>query len=506
LASQTMATWKEERKSLAPAPRSLLQRSAGTLSPVADVPRSVDEALRSSSQPLDAATRSFMEPRFGYDFSGVRVHSDGQSARSAGALAYTVGQDVVFQPGLYNPHSQPGRQLLAHELTHVIQQQSASSLQASRVGQPGDRYEQEADLVSRQVTQGKPAPLQRAGNVPQIQRQPDPNNPQIPTQSITKSVTVNAVERSECEAALADYLRKAQQEQGGQSLKVTPKVRTTLQRLVNLDDPRFSGSGSDPKRIDRGFRLDSVLKGPHTTKPEELAHEVAAILPDPCSAEALKILGKAPAGEPTPGKLERVKDVIEKSAPADKSEKEQQLEEQRGKTSQERFDEYMDDQRKRSGVEEKKYGPYSVDLFRLGRIVQGLPEALKGPKKKAQPAPVELPSEVYSAAGQLDKKLLTPPGGNPDDYADVQAVAEGLARELDSSQRAGQNQAVIDLGNTYNNVKDREPIFSGIRQIAEKMRQALPHHAAGVRSVNVVIGGQLVRVLPLAPIQSEEKK
>jgi outer membrane protein OmpA-like peptidoglycan-associated protein len=88
----------------------------------------VDATLRQPGRPLDAATRAFFEPRFGVDFGGVRVHTDAQaaaSAREVSALAYTVGRDVVFNTGQYAPHSESGRRLLAHELTHVVQQSGA---------------------------------------------------------------------------------------------------------------------------------------------------------------------------------------------------------------------------------------------------------------------------------------------------------------------------------------------------------------------------------------------
>src|SRR5512134_563730 len=88
-------------------------------------PPIVHEALRSPGQPLDAATRAFMEPRFGHDFSGVRVHTDAraaESARAVQALAYTVGRDIVFGDQRYSPQTSPGRRLLAHELTHTLQQ------------------------------------------------------------------------------------------------------------------------------------------------------------------------------------------------------------------------------------------------------------------------------------------------------------------------------------------------------------------------------------------------
>jgi Domain of unknown function (DUF4157) len=89
------------------------------------VPPIVDAVLRTPGQPLDAAARAYFEPRFGHDFSQVRVHADpaaAVSARAVDALAYTVGRDVVFDHERYAPATAEGRSLLAHELTHVVQQ------------------------------------------------------------------------------------------------------------------------------------------------------------------------------------------------------------------------------------------------------------------------------------------------------------------------------------------------------------------------------------------------
>jgi hypothetical protein len=90
-----------------------------------EVPPSVHQTLRSPGQPLDTATRAFLEPRIGHDFSGVRVHTDVQAAQSAAdvsAQAYTVGQNVVFGAGRYAPGTSSGNTLIAHELAHVVQQ------------------------------------------------------------------------------------------------------------------------------------------------------------------------------------------------------------------------------------------------------------------------------------------------------------------------------------------------------------------------------------------------
>lgn len=95
-------------------------------------PSIVYEVLRSPGQPLDGATRTFMEPRFGHDFSHVRVHTDARAAQSAGVvheLAYTVGQDIAFGDGRYEPDTTNGRELLAHELMHAVQQHRSSGIQ-----------------------------------------------------------------------------------------------------------------------------------------------------------------------------------------------------------------------------------------------------------------------------------------------------------------------------------------------------------------------------------------
>ena len=94
-----------------------------------EAPPIVHEVLRSPGRPLDPATRAFMEPRFGHDFSSVRVHSDAladQSARAVNAHAYTAGQDMVFRTDRFAPRTPEGARLLAHELTHVLHQSDPS--------------------------------------------------------------------------------------------------------------------------------------------------------------------------------------------------------------------------------------------------------------------------------------------------------------------------------------------------------------------------------------------
>ncbi|MGH7469864.1 MAG: DUF4157 domain-containing protein, partial [Longimicrobiales bacterium] len=133
----------------------------------------MSDVLRSPGHPLDAQTRTFFEPRLGHDFGHVRIHTDAQanaSARAVQAHAYTVGRDVVFGGGRFSPRSRKGQRLLAHELTHVVQQtrRTSDSVSAARAVQ-----EQEAERVSQDVMRGTHAPAQAPSASPiRVARQP----------------------------------------------------------------------------------------------------------------------------------------------------------------------------------------------------------------------------------------------------------------------------------------------------------------------------------------------
>ena len=132
-------------------------------------PPIVYDTLRSPGQPLDSPTRSSMESRFQQDFSQVCVHTDeraDQSARSVGANAYTVGNEVVFGAGNYNPQSERGQNLLAHELTHVVQQAGRTTPNDGlRVGATDDSHEREARHVASGAGREQGAPT-ITGSVP----------------------------------------------------------------------------------------------------------------------------------------------------------------------------------------------------------------------------------------------------------------------------------------------------------------------------------------------------
>lgn len=159
-----------------------LQRAMGNASvgAVLDEQRSpVHDVVNSGGgSPLEAAVRADMETRFGHDFGDVRVHTDGaahESARAVNAQAYTVGTNIVFQRGTFDPSSASGRHMLAHELTHVVQQRSGpvdgtDAGGGVKVSDPSDRFEREAVATADRVLAG-PSPVRPAEAAgPAVQR------------------------------------------------------------------------------------------------------------------------------------------------------------------------------------------------------------------------------------------------------------------------------------------------------------------------------------------------
>lgn len=143
-----------------------LQRVAGN----ASVARILEEDAEARSpvhqvigggggQALDSGTQAFMESRLGADFSSVRIHIDAaaaESARAVNARAYTVGNDIVFGAGQYQPGSPTVMRTLAHELTHVVQQRAGAvdgtpAPGGIRVSDPSDRFERAADASAERV-------------------------------------------------------------------------------------------------------------------------------------------------------------------------------------------------------------------------------------------------------------------------------------------------------------------------------------------------------------------
>jgi len=142
-----------------------VQRTAASSAP-APLHADVEDVLATAGRPLDPGTREFMEARFGFDFSQVRIHDDSRAAETAAridAAAFTVGRHVAFGAGRYAPSTSEGRRLLAHELAHSVQQHGATANAPALA--PGCDLERRAADAGRAVAAGRPVsgPLGTSG-------------------------------------------------------------------------------------------------------------------------------------------------------------------------------------------------------------------------------------------------------------------------------------------------------------------------------------------------------
>ncbi len=113
-----------------------LSRKENHLSSNHQISSNIGSVFKSAGQPLNSELRNFFEPRFGYDFSRIKIHHDSYSnefAENISAKAFTVGKDIGFAKGEYEPTSAKGRQLLAHELTHVVQQNHTAAIYPKQI-------------------------------------------------------------------------------------------------------------------------------------------------------------------------------------------------------------------------------------------------------------------------------------------------------------------------------------------------------------------------------------
>jgi Domain of unknown function (DUF4157) len=145
------------------------------------VPPLVHAVLNSPGQSLTPELRGFMEPRFGHNFGQVRVHLDktaADSARDVNAAAYSVGKDVVFAAGEFQPWTDRGMKLLAHELAHTVQQENVDPKSGNlRVGLPADSEEQAAEQMAAHGLSGDPVSAAGVTKAPTLRRQSASTSP-----------------------------------------------------------------------------------------------------------------------------------------------------------------------------------------------------------------------------------------------------------------------------------------------------------------------------------------
>ena len=168
-------------------------------------PKAVQAELRSAGTPLDGRTHSDMRRALGLDFGDVRIHtgpSAEASTREVGARAFTVGRDVVFGAGTYAPSTSQGRGLLAHELTHVVQQNHGAGVLAGHGVDPDTAAERAAQGIERQVAGSAAANGDCAGGCPDIATTPVTQRASLQHSTMPGSAPQGVVlQRSACDDA-----------------------------------------------------------------------------------------------------------------------------------------------------------------------------------------------------------------------------------------------------------------------------------------------------------------
>jgi hypothetical protein len=173
--------------------RMLAQRSGEGSFDLDDETAARINSQRGGGQTLDSATSERMGAATGEDFSNVRVHTSSEADelnQQLSAKAFTTGQDIFFKEGAYDPGSSGGQELLAHELTHVVQQRNGAVPGGGgkmKVNAPGDSFEQEADSVAHGVASGTGAAVQRQeedkDEEEQVQRQEEDEKEEVQMQA-----------------------------------------------------------------------------------------------------------------------------------------------------------------------------------------------------------------------------------------------------------------------------------------------------------------------------------
>ncbi len=208
--------------------------------------------------PLPADTRTFMEERFGADFSAVGIHTDSETSRMARALnaeAFTYGRDIYFGAGKYSPRTFVGKRLLAHELTHVVQQTGISRYFQRKltIGQPGDVYEQEADTIARMIVDGDIV------NAHEINHRVQQNMFKLQLQGAGASHSDafcpqnSAANASSTNFSLAEFKCR-------DGTDVPKKFRGTVQQLMNNLEVLRTELGNNSITINSGYRTPAYNK------------------------------------------------------------------------------------------------------------------------------------------------------------------------------------------------------------------------------------------------------
>jgi Domain of unknown function (DUF4157) len=432
---------------------SLFTRSTHSLCAFRAGSRDSSTELAGTGRPLESSLREFFEPRFGFDFSRVRIFSNREAAESAhslGALAYTAGANIAFAEGKYQPGTNEGRRLLAHELTHVVQQEGRTP-----------------------AIDGRGVKVAAGRATPAIQREPDPDQQNIPPDatkqggplSITKRYDPTIASRAEVVQALTDFLYKELRLQGGRHLAVTERVRSAVLKLFQP----IPGDPGDPGAF---TSLSADLSKTMPSTPEDFAAKVGAWLPESISRDRMMHLYGQPVKTPQPGGLKpAIGDVLGKigKIPEDVRNPSDQVEPP-GTTP----------------TMGSSPGQHTIKTpersFGGGGHQQPKPKLPEAPLASDQPA-------VLKIIQALDDDALIPAAakGSPQagNFLKAQDFARQIANQLAAAQANKQDTVVVTLGPSYRHLEhlgDLVEIFDKTEQIVRQIAAAL----GGVENVKKV--------------------
>jgi len=396
------------------------------------------ESLSAAGRPLDSWLRAYFEPRFGFDFSRVRIFSDEEAAKSAqsiGALAYTAGPNIAFGRGLYQPDTSDGRRLLAHELTHVTQQ-----------GYAGATHVRSVKVAT--------------GRAPAIQRDTPPAAPQQGDPvSIEKSYDPINASREEVVQALADYLNKELALQGTRQLAVTEHVRSAVRKLFQ-DNPNID--------IERELSK-SGLPG----SPLDFAKWVGRRLPDFIPRKHMIHLDVPP-----------VRDVGTTSIRGRAKEAIKQQVGELGKRPEDVGGRPVEAPSNQPTMGSSP-GQHTVPTPPVP--VGGTTP--KGAKPNLPQAPLASGQQAIDKIIQaLDDDALIPAAakGTPQaaDFASAKELAKDIANRLAAAEAKKQSTVTIEINPDYAHAADLREIFAKVEDIVQRIAAVLP---GGVKDVDEVI-------------------
>jgi hypothetical protein len=409
------------------------------------------ELLGGAGRSLESSLRAFFEPRFGFDFSRVRIFSDEQAAKGAqsiGALAYTAGPNIAFSGGRYQPGTAEGLRLLAHELTHVAQQGYAAM-----DGRGAKVVTRRAPAIQRDTPAGG-----TQQNIP-----PGATSQGGPLSVTARYDPANA-SREEVVQALTDYLNEELALQRARGLDVL-KERVRLPVLKLFQDNRDGRSWFE-SRLSEKTSLGT---------PEDLAAEVGEHLPDFIPRKHMMHLYRSPvkAAGPTSA-AGKVKAAIKEKV-GELGKRPEDVRDPKGSVEPPSTEPTM------GGSPGQRI--IKTPSFPFG----GTPPPR--PKPNLPQAPLARQQQAVKKIVQaLDDEALIPAAarGTPqaEDFDHAKPLAEDVADALAYAEARKQSTVDVTISKSYRHVEDLGQIFDKIENIVRQIAAVLP---GGVKDVDEVI-------------------